>query len=176
MENSNNENVMSNDRVYISGPMSSLSREEYTRRFMLAEQLLRQQGYQHIVNPIRIWACRFPRFHQFLAWLLGERQAYILVLLYDLWLLTRCNRIYKLPDWRNSRGAQVESCVAFHFSVFTVAKPVREVVDAALAPSDHSENSESSDYSDHSENSDHTSTPSTHKKKPHHKKRPHHEK
>lgn len=48
------------DLIYISGPMSSVQREQYIARFRLAEQLLRRQGYTHIVNPVRVWTCRFP--------------------------------------------------------------------------------------------------------------------
>ena len=112
------------DRVYISGPMSSLPREQYIQRFRLAEQLLRERGYCNIVNPCRMWTCRWPWLYR----LIGYR----LTLLYDLWLVSRCQRIYKMPGWRTSPGSQMESCVAFHFGVFSLAKSVREKLDAAF--------------------------------------------
>jgi hypothetical protein len=63
----------------------------------------------------------------------GEAVAYRLVLLYDLWLLMRCNRIYKLEGWKESRGANIESCVAYHCSVFPIVKKMREKIDYRLA-------------------------------------------
>ena len=114
----------SHDRVYISGPMTGLTRQQYIRQFQLAEKLLRQQGYHSIVNPTRVWTCRFPWLFRIIG--------YRLTLLYDLWLLTRCNRIYKIPGWKKSRGAQIESCAAFHFAVYNLAYPVREPIDKEL--------------------------------------------
>lgn len=112
------------DRIYISGPISGLTREQYTERFDSAEQLLREAGYVNIVNPTKLLPARFPWLYK----LLGYR----LTLLYDLWKLTGCQRIYKLPDWRKSRGAQIESCVAYHFSIYTLARPIRDVIDEKM--------------------------------------------
>lgn len=113
-----------NARVYISGPMSNLPREQYMERFRKAEEILRSRGYRKIVNPIRVWACRWPWLYR----LVGYR----LTLLYDLWLLMRCDQIYKLPGWQKSRGANVESCVAYHFKIWPVAKTEIELLDKAL--------------------------------------------
>jgi 16S rRNA (cytosine1402-N4)-methyltransferase len=57
---------------------------------------------------------------------------YRLTLLYDLFQLTRCQRIYKMPGWKKSRGAQIESCVAYHFGLYTLTKPLRDIIDAAI--------------------------------------------
>lgn len=114
----------SHNRVYISGPITGFTRQEYKRRFDICERILREEGYHSIVNPTRVWACRFPWLYR----LVGYR----LTLLYDLWLLSRCQRIYKMPDWRQSHGAQVESCMAFNLDIFLVAKPIRDRIDAAL--------------------------------------------
>ena len=101
-----------NARVYISGPMSGLEREHYLEIFKRAEQSLRSQGYTKVVNPIRVWACRWPWLYRIVG--------YRLTLLYDLWLLMRCDLIYKLPGWQQSRGANIESCVAYHFKIHPV--------------------------------------------------------
>ena len=114
-----------NARVYISGPMSNLSREQYLEIFRRAEQSLRSQGYRKIVNPIRVWACRWTWLYR----LVGYR----LTLLYDLWLLMRCDQIYKLPGWRESKGANIESCVAFHFKVWPVPQSDIKKIDKKLA-------------------------------------------
>lgn len=112
-------------RVYISGPISGLDRRLYVEMFKRAEQSLRSQGYTKIVNPIRVWACRWPWLYR----LVGYR----LTLLYDLWLLMRCDMIYKLPGWRDSRGANIESCVAFHFIIWPVPESQTKKLDKRLA-------------------------------------------
>lgn len=121
------ENIEITARIYISGPITGHSREEYLRRFEAAEQALREQGYVNIVNPTRLWPCRFPLLYKILG--------YRITLLYDLWKLTGCQRIYKMPDWRTSRGAQIESCVAYHFNVWMLAQDVREKIDKAVKAS-----------------------------------------
>lgn len=114
-----------NDRIYISGPMSSLPREQCIRRFMMAERVLRRLGYRNICNPCRVWSCRWPWLYRIIG--------YRLTLLYDLWLLTHCRFIYKMPGWRTSRGCQMESCVAFHFGIFTVSRTIREAIDNSIS-------------------------------------------
>ena len=114
-----------NARVYISGPMSNLIREQYLELFKRAEQSLRSQGYTRVVNPIRVWACRWPWLYR----LVGYR----LTLLYDLWLLMRCDQIYKLPGWRDSKGANIESCVAFHFKIWPIPESQTKNLDKRLA-------------------------------------------
>ena len=114
-----------NAKVYISGPMSNLSREQYLELFKRAEQSLRSQGYHKIVNPIRVWACRWPWLYKIVG--------YRLTLLYDLWLLMRCDQIYKLPGWRDSKGANIESCVAYHFKIWPVPENQTKKLDKRLA-------------------------------------------
>lgn len=104
--------------------MSNLSREQYLDIFRRAEQSLRSQGYTRVVNPIRVWACRWPWLYR----LVGYR----LTLLYDLLLLMRCDLIYKLPGWQQSKGANIESCVAYHFKIWPVPKDVVKKIDKRL--------------------------------------------
>lgn len=112
-------------RVYISGPMSNLTREQYLELFRRAEQSLRAQGYTKIVNPIRVWACRWLWFYRIVG--------YRLTLLYDIWLLMRCDMIYKLPGWQESRGANIESCVAYHFKIWPVPQSDIKKLDKRLS-------------------------------------------
>ena len=111
------------ERIYISGPVTGLTREQQLERFMLAETMLRRNGYTKIVNPVRMWVSRPWVFR-----ILGYR----LTLLYDLFQLTRCQRIYKMPGWKKSRGAQIESCVAYHFGQYTLTKPLRDIIDGVI--------------------------------------------
>ena len=113
--------------------MSGLEREQYLELFRRAEQSLRSQGYTMIVNPIRVWVCRWPWLWKVLTGVTSEHTAYTLVLLYDLWLLSRCDQIYKLPGWRDSRGANIESCVAYHFKILPVPQTDIKKIDKKLA-------------------------------------------
>lgn len=122
-----------NAKVYISGPMSNLSREQYLELFKRSEQSLRSQGYTMVVNPIRVWACRWPWLWKILVSITSEHTAYKLTLLYDLWLLMRCNLIYKIPGWRESRGANIESCVAYHFKIWPISDMQTKNLDKKLA-------------------------------------------
>ena len=105
--------------------MSGVPREQYLEMFRRAEQSLRDQGYRNIVNPINVWSCRWPWLYKIVG--------YRLTLLYDLWLLMRCDQIYKLPGWRDSRGANIESCVAFHFKIWPVPQADIKKLDKKLA-------------------------------------------
>lgn len=91
--------------------------------FAEAERLLSKEGFK-VVNPTRFFICRYIWVYR----LLGYR----LTLLYDLWRLMRCDMIYKLPGWQQSRGANIESCVAYHMKVWPVAKNVIERTDKRI--------------------------------------------
>lgn len=92
--------------------------------FWKAEELLNKAGYEDTVNPVRVWACKFPWLYR----LFGYR----LTLLYDIWLLMRCTHIYKLPRWQQSRGANIESCVAYHFKIWPVKQKVIDHINKKL--------------------------------------------
>ena len=128
---------MKQNRVYISGPMTDKETgfvsEVNLQAFREAEKLLRERGYRHIVNPIRVWVCRWPWLYRIMERVVGCDTAYYLTLLYDLWLLRRCDLIYKLPGWRDSRGANIESCVAYHFKIWPVPQADIKKLDKRLA-------------------------------------------
>ena len=87
-------------RIYLSGGMSGVERAEYVRRFGEAERILRRHGYG-VINPCRVWACRWPWIYRAMEWAMGKRLAYAVVLCYDLLLLmtvrtaSRCCRAGK---------------------------------------------------------------------------------
>ena len=111
-------------RVYISGQMSGLPREEYLARFAKAESLLRQEGFA-VVNPARLLPSRWPWLYR----LMGYR----LTLLYDLWRLSHCDLIYKIPGWKESHGANIESCWAYHQNICLLYTKTREKIDKKMA-------------------------------------------
>jgi len=87
-------------RVYISGPMSGLSKECVVSRFSLAEAYLREHGVKHVSNPIRFLPFRYDIIYRLLG--------YDITLLYDLFWLSRCTHIFMLHGWEESRGARTE--------------------------------------------------------------------
>ena len=128
---------MKQNKVYISGPMTDKETgfvsEVNLQAFREAEKLLRERCYRHIVNPIRVWVCRWPWLYRIMERVVGCNTAYYLTLLYDLWLLRQCDMIYKLPGWRDSRGANIESCVAYHFKIWPVPQADIKELDKRLA-------------------------------------------
>ena len=123
-------------RVYISGPLTDvatgLPSMENCVAFQKAVTLLRKEGYVRQVNPTRVWVCRWPWLYRALSKITSERTAYVLTLLYDIWLMLHCDLIYKIPGWRESRGAQIESCIAYHFKVWTLPLKTQERINKKL--------------------------------------------
>ena len=97
-------------RVYISGPMSGLSREYYMKCFAERERQIRLvHSDWEIVNPTKLAPCRWPWLYR----LMGYR----LTLLYDLWHLMRCDGITMLAGWEQSRGARLERMKAREWGI-----------------------------------------------------------
>lgn len=85
-------------RVYLSGPITGLSEEEYTRRFATAERHYEAAGYE-VVNPVTIGQELQKTIPQ-PTW--GD---YMKV---DLKALRTCTHIALLEGWEQSEGAQCE--------------------------------------------------------------------
>ena len=115
--------------IYISGPMSGIPRSEYQRKFREAGRILHRHGYG-VINPCRVWACRWPWIYRAMECVLGKRLTYAVILAYDLILLmTRADGIAMLPGWQASRGAQIENYVSMHFWMYGISKAVREEIE-----------------------------------------------
>lgn len=80
-------------RVYISGRMSGLTREEYSERFNKAEELLKAD--YKVLNPVR-W-----------GWFL-KHVPYRFALAFDICMMCLCHRVYMLKEWSLSDGACAE--------------------------------------------------------------------
>lgn len=79
-------------RVYISGKMTGLEKEEYRAKFNAAADRLVEQGYT-VVNPA----------------LLDEfGLTYAEYMAVDTTLLSFCDAIYMLDNWKDSGGAHLE--------------------------------------------------------------------
>ena len=107
-----------NARIYISGPMTDRRTGKVSREnieaFYRAEVRLRDAGNVNIVNPARVWACRWPWLYLIVG--------YWLTLWYDLQLLKRCDAIYMVgTDWQQSRGARLERLKAIKWNKLILA-------------------------------------------------------
>ena len=103
-----------NARIYISGPMTDRRTgkvsEENIEAFYRAEVRLRDAGNIRIVNPARVWACRWPWLYRIVG--------YRLTLWYDLQLLKRCDLFTMVgDDWQQSRGARLERMKARQWGI-----------------------------------------------------------
>ena len=99
---------MKKEKIYLSGAISGLPRQEYMKRFADAEKHLREQGYK-VCNPTKALPCRFLWIYKILG--------YKLTLIWDLWLLSRCDKIYMLSGSENSKGAYLEKIAAGTFGI-----------------------------------------------------------
>ena len=99
---------MKQTKIYLSGAISGRDRKEYLTQFADAEKHLRQLGYD-VCNPTKALPCRFLWIYKLLG--------YKLTLLFDLWLLSRCDKIYMLSGSENSKGAFLEKVTAETFGI-----------------------------------------------------------
>lgn len=106
-------------RIYISGKISdsdAAAMAANVEQFHRAATLLRAAGLRP-VNPANVWVCRYLWLYRLLERLLGRDGAYRLVLIYDLWLLSRSGGLCLIDGWRDSRGAQIEEHFAFRLGI-----------------------------------------------------------
>lgn len=101
--------IMAKKRVYISGKIGeAYPSESILRKFAMAEQFLQSKGYDTF-NPTR---SGLGAKADALAKEKGT-DFYREIMLLDLDVLSRCDAICTLPDWRDSPGAKVE----FYFAL-----------------------------------------------------------
>jgi len=96
---------MKRDKIYISGPVSSIGLDEARRRFGKAEADLQKQGYRTCC-PIKM------RFPVWLALHCGQFGYVACLLLQLLWMWWTCSCIFLLTDWHTSDGARLERSFA----------------------------------------------------------------
>lgn len=96
---------MKKDKIYLSGPVSSIGLDEARRRFGKAEADLQKQGYR-TCNPIKM------RLPVWLALHCGQFGYVACLLLQLLWMWWTCSCIYLLTDWHTSDGARLERSFA----------------------------------------------------------------
>ena len=91
---------MKRPRIYISGRMSGLSETEIISRFRQAELEL------SVKDCKAICPC------DFMDLFVNVGMSYSDILLRDLDILSRCDGIYLLENWKDSKGARAEKAFA----------------------------------------------------------------
>ena len=89
-------------RVYLSGKISGLPREEYTRNFQRAEQHYTTAGYE-VVNPVELGKALLLK---------NPGASYEDFMSVDLEALRSCTHIALLAGWETSKGAVREKAEA----------------------------------------------------------------
>ena len=85
-------------RVYLSGKITGLEKEVYTKTFARAEQHYLSAGYE-VVNPVKIGEALLS---------LNPKAKYEDFMIRDLEALSTCTHIALLEGWEDSKGAMRE--------------------------------------------------------------------
>ena len=93
---------MKRDKVYISGPITSIGMDIAPCLFRMAEEKLQKQGYR-TCNPLKMRLC---------VWLAQHDHYRLCLWLQLLWMSATCQCIYLLDGWHTSDGARAERAVA----------------------------------------------------------------
>ncbi|MDR1199928.1 MAG: DUF4406 domain-containing protein [Prevotellaceae bacterium] len=96
--------VKEDKRIYISGAISGLDYGTAKAKFQNAETRLLTQGWIDIANPMK---CKIFKRHDEWSWQMGA----------CLMMLLRCEAIYMLRDWSESKGARIEHAVATELGI-----------------------------------------------------------
>jgi len=91
---------MKKQKVYISGKISGLKIEDAKANFAKAERVLNLVGYDTI-NPMDSG--------------LDEKYPWVMHMIVDVFNMLRCNKVYFLENYKESRGAKIEHRIAIFF-------------------------------------------------------------
>ena len=112
---------MKRDKIYISGPVSSIGLDEARRRFGKAEADLQKQGYR-TCNPTKMTLC---------VWLAQHGHYRLCLWIQMLWMSATCQCIYLLDGWHMSDGARAERAVARVMGIVAMyERPLRRTASA----------------------------------------------
>ena len=89
-------------RVYLSGQITGLSKEEYTRNFQRAEQHYKSAGFE-VINPVTIGEELFKK---------KSEVSYEDFMTEDIKALKTCTHIALITGWEKSPGAHREKAEA----------------------------------------------------------------
>jgi len=107
---------MKQDKIYISGPISSRPLGVAINHFTLAEAKLQAMGYR-TCNPLKMRLC---------VWLAQHGHYRLCLWLQLLWMSATCQCIYLLDGWHLSDGARTERAVARVMGITALYEQKRE--------------------------------------------------
>jgi len=88
-------------KIYLSGKISGLTEKEYTDKFIIAKAMVFSWYYPcKIYNPLDIK----PLFGIKKYWFFMAADLYTLIF--------KCDSIFMLPNWNESKGAKIELFMA----------------------------------------------------------------
>lgn len=93
---------MGNNKIYISGKITG--NEYYKEQFFAAEQKLKKAGFT-VINPIK---------HE------KKGMSWKWYMIKDIKQLLKCNSIYMLPNWLQSKGAVLEHTIAVSLDITVI--------------------------------------------------------
>ena len=99
-------------KIYNSGRISGLSRENVVNKFAEADETIKAGGFLP-VNPLKSWV------PEWCPWLVHMAA--------DIILLMRCDAIYMQKDWEQSRGARIEKKIAEKIGLKILYQIEREI-------------------------------------------------
>lgn len=93
-----------NRRVYVAGKVTGLPKEQVKTKFNQITSKLNGLGYQ-VVNPVAIT---------------NDVPSWDDALRNDIKKMLECDELHMLPDWQESRGAQLERDIAIRLGMNVV--------------------------------------------------------
>jgi hypothetical protein len=131
-----------NRRIYISGAVSDINYAEAQARFSAAQSMLEARGGYVVVNPLELqkWTIKGIGkgiFNDVLHIEHKDSGCRRAVQLGEFWYecmdvclheLLRCDAIYMLNNWRQSRGARIELAVAVELGLEILMQGVINVI------------------------------------------------
>ena len=85
-------------KIYISGKITGLNQTDVEKKFETQEFFLQSKGYV-VVNPLKI--CPFDKKKKWHDYMIKDIEE-----------LLRCDAIFMLKDWGQSKGARIEYEIA----------------------------------------------------------------
>ena len=106
-------------KVYISGKITGLSKEEYMNHFADAEKYLTNKGFS-VINPARTNGT------------LPEDTTYDQYMDMSLLMISMCDTIYLLDNWKDSNGARKEAEYAYMHDMEVLFEDVERRIDEEI--------------------------------------------
>lgn len=103
-------------KIYISGPISRLPRQEAKAQFRNAEIQLRAHcPHAKVVNPMHS--------------IIPHQCKWIYHMIWDILILSHCSHIYMMPKWQTSNGARIEYRVARHLGIKILRQEKQSIIE-----------------------------------------------